>query len=195
MMDDTMHTRHDEFDRLFLTFEPSVRAYCARRVEHGSIDDAVNDTFGVAWRKLDEVPAGEAALPWLYGVAYRVIQHLWRTNGRAARLRTRMEPLIERPAGSLDDGLVEHHDRRRVLEAAALLGEDDREILRLTLWEELSSAETAAALGITPAAARQRASRARRRLASAFRQLEEHPEPGRDQPSIWARPNAEPTRK
>lgn len=114
----------------------SIRKYCLRRLDHGSVDDAVNDTFAVAWGKIDLVPEGEAALPWLYGVAYRQIQHTWRMNGRAARLRTRVEAMFERPTDSLGHSLIEDDDRRRVVEAAARLDDVDQEILRLTLREE-----------------------------------------------------------
>jgi RNA polymerase sigma-70 factor (ECF subfamily) len=178
---DTMDTARAKFDRLFEAFETPVRNYCARRVGHHEVDDAVNDTFAVAWRKIDLAPDGPAGLPWLYGVAYRVIQHAWRTNGRAVRLATKVGAHIERPAHSLDDDMVEADNRRRVLEAAARLEAADQEILRLTLWEELSPTEAATILGLTPEAARQRASRARSRLADEFRRLD-------TRPSTWARP-------
>lgn len=181
-MSDATDTARARFDELFDAYESRIRDYCARRLDRGSVDDAVNDTFAVAWRKIDLAPDVRAALPWLYGIAYRVIQHNWRSNGRAARLRTRVAALADRPADSLDDGLIEDDDRRRVLDAAARLDDADREILRLTLWEELSSADAAAVLDVTPEAARQRASRARSRLAVEFRRLET----GR--PSPWARP-------
>lgn len=35
--------------------------------------DAVAETFLVAWRRLPEVPSGEEARPWLYGVARRTL--------------------------------------------------------------------------------------------------------------------------
>lgn len=176
-----MDATQAKFDRLMDACETPIRNYCVRRVDAGSVDEAVNDTFAVAWRKIDLAPEGGAALPWLYGVAHRVIQHAWRTNGRAARLRSRIGTMVERPIDSLDDGFIEDDDRRLVLEAAARLDEADREILRLTLWEELSAIDAASALGVTADAARQRASRARSRLAAEFRRLEEGP-------SSWARP-------
>lgn len=175
-----MDTARAKFDRLFEAFETPVRNYCARRIHHDDVDDAVNDTFAVAWRKIDLAPDGSAALPWLYGVAHRVVQHVWRTNGRATRLATKVEANVDRPTDSLDDDMIEADNRRRVLEAAARLEAPDQEILRLTLWEELSPSEAAIALGITPEAARQRAARARSRLAEEFRRL--------DRPKSWARP-------
>ena len=182
---ETMDTAQAElqvkFDRMFEAFEPAVRNYCARRIRLDDVDDVVNDTFSVAWRKIDLAPEGPAGLPWLYGVAHRVIQHMWRTNGRTARLATKAGAYAEPPEESLDDDLVEADDRRRVLDAAARLDPADREILRLTLWEELSPSQAATVLGVTPEAARQRASRARSRLAEEFRRLD-------NRPNGWARP-------
>jgi DNA-directed RNA polymerase specialized sigma24 family protein len=44
--------------------------------------------FLTMWRRIDEVPEGDAALVWLYGVAYRVIGHQWRSVKRRSRLRS-----------------------------------------------------------------------------------------------------------
>lgn len=182
---ETMNTAHADlqvkFDRMFEAFEPSVRNYCSRRIRPDDVDDVVNDTFTVAWRKIDLAPEGPAGLPWLYAVAHRVIQHMWRANGRTARLATKAGAYTERPPESLDDDVVEADNRRRVLDAAARLDPADQEILRLTLWEELSPSQAATVLGVTPEAARQRASRARGRLADEFRRLDRRTDG-------WARP-------
>ncbi len=46
------------------------------------------ETFLVAWRRLDDVPAD--ALPWLYGVARRVLANERRSAGRRAALEQRV---------------------------------------------------------------------------------------------------------
>lgn len=177
-----MDTAHEDFDRLFGTFEGAVRAYCARRVDASSVDDAVNEAFTVAWRKIHLAPAGDTALPWLYAIAHRVVQHTWRSDGRRARLHDRVgSTTVHAATAPTDDHVVEADDRRRVLEAASSLDEGDQEILRLTLWEELPSTEAGAVLGISPEAARKRASRARRRLAEEFERIGRSADP-------WARP-------
>ena len=52
------------------------------------------------------------------------------------------------------------------------LGDDDRELLLLVSWEELSPAEAAKVLGISSLAARSRLHRARRRLRALLEQRE-----------------------
>ena len=172
-----MDDPHQRFQRLFEAHESAIRAYCARRVEPGSVDDAVAETFSVVWRKIAQVPDQGSALPWLYGVAHRVVQHEWRGRGRRMRLRDRSVSAVEPRPLELVDQVHEREDRRLVLEAARRLSEADQEILRLTLWEEISPSAAAIVLGTTVDAAKQRASRARRRLAEEFRRLSECPAP------------------
>lgn len=170
-----MDDQHRFFERLFRAHEDEVRAYCARRLEGGVVDDAVAETFAVAWKKLDQLPVDAPLLPWLYGVAYRVVQHEWRSNGRRMRLHRRSISYYERPRDGVVEQLHEDEDRRTVLEAASRLPEDDQEILRLTLWEEITPKEAGLVLGISADAAKQRAHRARQRLAEEFHRLAERP--------------------
>ncbi len=166
-----MTDAQEHFERLFEAHEHHIRAYCARRLDAASVDDAVSETFAVAWRKVDDLPQGDGILPWLYAVAHRVVQHAWRGSGRRARLHDRVRSSIDRPTAETADDVAEREDRRLVLAAAARLSPDDQEILRLTLWEELTPSDAAVVLEISAEAARQRASRARKRLGDEFRRV------------------------
>ena len=55
-------------------------------------------------------------------------------------------------------------DPKGILEALGALEEADRELLMLVGWEELTPAQAARVLEVTPLAARSRLHRARRRL-------------------------------
>ena len=149
----------------------SIQAYCARRTAGSHVADAVADTFLVAWRKIDQVPNGEAALPWLYGVAYKVLSHQWRHRARSRRLVEKLRGLAHVEALGPEVLLVRSEEYRAVLAASARLRPIDQEILRLTLWEELSHADVAAVLGIEVTAVKQRAYRARQNLADEYRKL------------------------
>src|SRR3954454_9333069 len=61
--------REARFNGLFDAHYSAVRAYAWRR-DPSNADDVVAETFLVAWRRLDDVPAD--ALPWLIGVARNV---------------------------------------------------------------------------------------------------------------------------
>jgi RNA polymerase sigma-70 factor (ECF subfamily) len=62
-----------------------------------------------------------------------------------------------------------------VLRALAELHADEREVLMLTAWEELSSPEAAAVLGCSPTAYRIRLHRARLRLRRVMSELDTTP--------------------
>ena len=159
------------FAEIYRRHARSIQAYCARRTTGSQLADAVADTFLVAWRRIDQVPAGEAALPWLYGVAYKVISHQWRHRARSRRLVEKLRGLAEVQALGPDVILIRSEEHRVVLAASARLRPIDQEILRLTLWEELPYADVAVVLGIETTAVKQRAYRARQNLADEYRKL------------------------
>lgn len=132
----------------------------------------VADTFLVAWRRLDEVPAD--ALPWLYGVARRVLAN----HRRAAR---RTIALSERAAalkGSHRDDWEAVDDQLSILSALATLNQKDREVLSLIVWEGLDASRASQVLGCSKAAVAVRLHRARKRLGRALHaSASEHPQP------------------
>jgi RNA polymerase sigma-70 factor (ECF subfamily) len=64
-----------------------------------------------------------------------------------------------------EEQLLRVEQDREVIEALARLKLTDREIITLTLWDELSPVEIAQVLGISRDAVDQRYSRAKRRLS------------------------------
>lgn len=158
------------FGQLYREQARAILAYALRRVD-GPEDaaDVVAETFLVAWRRLDEVPIGTAARPWLYGVARRVIANLHRTERRRTRLGRRLAEtlrteLAARPAP--------RDEATAALRAMAGLRDEDRELLLLVSWEGLTPGEAAKALGISSLAARSRLHRARRRLRALLEERE-----------------------
>ena len=131
--------------------------YALRRTDRDTAQDVVAETFTVAWRRLDKVP--EKPLPWLYGVARRVLANQRRSTRRLTSLRRKLEPDADTAPELADPEL-----------AAALraLPAIDREILALVAWEGLTAAEAAVVLDCTSTAARLRLHRARARLAAAL---------------------------
>ena len=160
------------FARLYDLHHRPIRDYCRRRLDVHRVDDAVAEVFLTAWRKLDDVPVDDTARLWLYRVAYRVVGHQWRGVTRRKRLEQRLRSASGRALPGLDDTLVERDEHRLVLRAAANLGQTDAEVLRLSVWEQLSIADIANLLDIEPNAVKQRLHRARRNLAREFRRLD-----------------------
>lgn len=152
---------HARFEDLYRAHAGRVRAYALRRTTSAAADDIVAEVFLVAWRRLDDIP--QPALPWLLGVARRVLANRRRGESRSAALRQRLaaQPVAESGEfGDSDDGRA-----RRALSA---LGEHDRELLMLIAWDELDPAEVAQTLGVRRGTVAVRLHRARRRFAEAL---------------------------
>lgn len=152
------------YDENFLAIE----AYCFRRVPRDVAGDAVAETFLVAWRRIDDVPFGPDARPWLYGVARRVLANARRSTGRNDRLTDRLA--IERGLSeqSASFSAQEATDDSPLFEALQQLSDDDQEVLRLLVWEELSHVEIGTILECSTNAVGVRVHRAKKRLADAL---------------------------
>ena len=101
MGDSVERTREDRFEELFREHYGAVRGYALRRAARELAQDAVSETFLVAWRRLDDVPAD--ALPWLFGVARRVLANQRRSAARSSALEQRLAATAA-IAGSNDPG-------------------------------------------------------------------------------------------
>jgi RNA polymerase sigma factor (sigma-70 family) len=167
------------FGQLYREQGRSILAYALRRVEDPEdAADVVAETFLVAWRRLGEVPVDGGARLWLYAVARRVIAN----RNRAERRRTRLgERLAETLRTELAARPAPAGEAAEVLRTMGELGDEDRELLLLISWEELSPGQAAKVLGISSLAARSRLHRARRRLRAL---LEDRESTGRRSPEL-----------
>jgi RNA polymerase sigma factor (sigma-70 family) len=160
----TPASRLARFDQLFIEHQRHVLAYAMRRTRAlADAEDAAAETFAIAWRRLDAIPAAEP-LPWLYGVARRVLANQRRGNGRRERLAA-----LLRPEDDVATPIRVGEDLDGPASASlASLSPGDQEVLRLVAWEELGHREIAQVLGITPNAVAIRLHRARARFAHAL---------------------------
>lgn len=150
------------FEELYRAHADRVHAYALRRTSASVADDVVADVFLVAWRRLREVP--EDPLPWLLGVARRVLANRRRGDSRAAALHVRLAGAHRSDQPGAPQDIAGEH----VLSALAGLGERDRELLMLIAWEGLDQAEVAATLGVRRGTLAVRLHRARQRFADAL---------------------------
>ena len=151
----TTDHREAAFATLYEQCYGAIHAYAARRVGIDAADEVAAETFLVAWRRFDAMPA--PPLPWLYGVARNVVLRHHETThretlARAAAERERPGPI---PEAAEDPAIWDAWNRLRV---------SDREVLALIAWEELTVAEAARVLGCPAPQFSVRLFRARRRL-------------------------------
>lgn len=151
------------FEQVFTTTSDAVLSYALRRVDAPEdAADVLAETFLVAWRRIQDVPPGDAGRLWLYGVARRVLANHRRGSNRrrnlGSKLATTLSDHISSPTtDAVETGLA-------VRRALARLHEDDRELIRLSSWEGLTPVELSTVLAIPAVTVRTRLHRARQRL-------------------------------
>lgn len=154
-----MSNERAEFEALFLQTRVPLLAYLRRRAFSEDAADLLAEVYLVAWRRRTELPAGEERRLWLYGVARTLL---------AAHHRLSSSRVDAEVAGNVHTSDEENGDDRRgeaVRRALESLNDVDRELVTLTMWERLSTADAGRVVGITAGTARVRLHRARARLA------------------------------
>jgi RNA polymerase sigma-70 factor (ECF subfamily) len=168
----------DVFVRLFWCHGPAVHSYLSRRAGHQAADDLLEEVWVRAFRSRDRYDDRLPALAWLYGIARNVLLGHFRSE---RSIRT--EDSGRHDLGEPDpwDAVDEQLDARRTVsgltEALAALSGDDREVLLLVAWEQLTPAEVALVLDIPPGTARSRLHRARTQLRGYLETSESPPRP------------------
>ncbi len=160
-----MDDRRRHFEEIYAANRGPVLAYLLRRT--ASAEDAADvlaETFLTAWRRLDDLPAGERTRLWLYGVARNVLAN----HQRGERRRSALTDRLHAELSTAYQPPQYTGAAARIAAALRSLPEADREVLTLASWEELDAGEIAEVLGCSRNAVRIRLHRARRRLADAY---------------------------
>jgi len=146
------------FDAAFAAEFAPLHRYLARRVGSSAADELAAETFAVAFRRWDKLDPERPVRPWIYGIAANVMRHHWRKERRMLRAyaRTGVDPV------SAED--EPRQGTRELADALAGLRPDEREILLLTAWAELTDVEIADALSLPVGTVKSRLSRAREKL-------------------------------
>lgn len=158
----TIFERH--FDRIF--------SYIARRLGEDKASDIAAETFTIAFRRRGDYDRSRAdALPWLYGIAVRLIRKHRVTEFRRSRALQRSAAAMSREVQGQHD-IDARLDAERVLPqvaaAVSKLSADDRETLLLIAWAGLSYQEVAFATDVPIGTVRSRLNRVRTRLQAAL---------------------------
>jgi RNA polymerase sigma-70 factor (ECF subfamily) len=160
--------RDTRFEDLYNRHRSAVWLYCRRRVGQDRAYDVMGEVFLVVWRRIDSAPPGPDALPWLYRICHLTLSNQWRGAARRLRLESKLYGIGVTQPIPLIDHVVAREEVRNVLHLLEGMRASDAEILKLAAWEGLDSGEIATVLDISPVTARQRLSRARRRLSNLY---------------------------
>lgn len=173
-------TADERFTRIYEAYYPDVLAYCARRVDRSDAEDVANEVFTTLWRRIGSFDPDEP-LPWLYRVALGAVRNRQRSRKRLMALRTKLDGSWQSEP-SAEVYVVKSDADRVVLDALAELKSGDQEVLRLSVWEELTAREIGLIVGCSVSAAEQRLWRAKQRLAKSLSRVSpgytpSHPSP------------------
>jgi len=174
---DTAQTHDERVDRFRHLYDASyddLWRYCLRRSpDRAAAEDTLSDTFAVAWQKLDDAPTGADGRPWLFAIARNHLRNRWRKERSSLRLLDRLKSMPT--AVPSDPAMLAADNSAAVAAALGQLKEQDRELLRLAAWEELSHREIAESLGCSENAVAIRLHRARERFAEALKKTRKVP--------------------
>ena len=147
----------------------TVANYLRRRLYPlgtADLDDLVEETLIVAWRRVGDIPEGAEA-PYLIGIARNVLKNAKRGAQRRTHYETSVRPV--RDQDSAEDVVVADLAIRDALEG---LSDADREVLLLNAWDGLDVEALARVFSITTNAAAVRLSRAQKRFRDALASTE-----------------------
>jgi RNA polymerase sigma factor (sigma-70 family) len=159
-----MTSADERFTHLYQQHYGDIERYVRRRAPDLAVRDVVAEVFLVVWRRPDQI-SWTHPLPWLYGVARRVLANELRSVQRARALRERVSAQV---VGNTADHADEIAHRLEIAAAFDSLSAADQEVLRLVAWEGLSGRDAARAAGCSLTALTMRLNRARRRLRAAL---------------------------
>jgi RNA polymerase sigma factor (sigma-70 family) len=155
--------RAEAFEELFERHFDAIYGYLARRVGPDLGRDLASETFTRAFgaRKRYDALLGEER-PWLFGVANNLLRRHYRDEER--RLRAFAQLDVRR-----DDAWP---DEPRLADALGALSRDERDVLLLFAWADLTYGEIATSLGLPVGTVRSRLHRARAQFRVALEKEE-----------------------
>lgn len=155
------------FSSMFLSHYDDVLGYCVRRTNRADADDVAAEVFTTAWRRIDDLD-WETAKPWLFGIARGALANHNRSTGRRNRLGMRVGSLADHPVEGPEVQVIRREQDQEVIDVLGSLRPKDREVLMLSVWENLTAPDIGIAVGVSTAAAEQRLHRAKQRFADAL---------------------------
>ncbi len=158
------------FETLYRRFYPRVSGYVFRVCRRADlVEEVVGDVMLTLWRSAARFDGRSRVSTWVFGIAYR------KTLKALERHRRRHESLDEAPEPAAEGGAEARVARRELrgslLAAMASLSADQRAVVDLAYFQDLSCAEIAAAVGCPVNTVKTRLFHARRRLRELLPEL------------------------
>ena len=160
----------DLFDEIVRRHADAICGYIRRRLDRDRALDLTNETFQIAFdARSSYEPVHATAAPWLYGIARNLVRQDRRARAKHLRLVRNLssEPapeMVDTTSGSVLDAELAEAIRRAVGD----LPVDQRDVVELVHWENLSYEAVAEVVDVPIGTVRSRLSRARSLLRRAL---------------------------
>ncbi len=165
---------HAAFARIYDAYAPLVASVCRRRYL-ADPDDALQETFLRAYRRLDDVDGPEKLAAWLCAIA----RHVCSERVRSATRRQRHEEhamsqpaTMPRPPATPPDDADRREDLDRLTAALDQLGDDERLAIHLHYIEPDPVRAAKESLGLSRSGFYKLLARARQHLAANMREAQ-----------------------
>jgi len=150
-------------------FWERIRLFAAQRLSSiAECEDVAQETMRRVLEAIraERLRSPEALPAFVFETARNVCRQRHRSDARQGRAFDRLRPWITHAAPHDDPlaDLVSDQERGAVQVALGQLDDDDRQLLRMSYYQSLDTAEVAERLGVTPGAVRVRRFRALHRL-------------------------------
>jgi RNA polymerase sigma factor (sigma-70 family) len=159
------------FGVIFERYADDILRYTSARLGGDLAEDVTAETFLAAFRGRGGYDLGRGnARPWLYGIAIRQIGKHRRAERRYRQALGRVEAeTVTADFGDRSaDRVTAQQLRPRLSAVLSGLPRQDRELLLLVAWADLTYEESADALGVTVSAVKSRLHRIRARTRQAL---------------------------
>jgi len=117
-------------------------------IPEASVDDALQDVFVVALRRLDDFRDGTHPKAWLFAIALRVAGNFRRAQSRRAPLAALAPDALPGPLAGPFEQLSRSEAARTLHELLAVLDDDKRAVFVLAELEQMTAPEMSEALGV-----------------------------------------------
>lgn len=162
------------FERLYVAAFPRVYAFVRYQVSSiEAAQEVVSRVFLKAYKHRERIPAGEAAMHWVFRIAHTTLVDYWRVDGRRERANVPVQEMVEQVSSSATPE-VDYQRRQQLgdlLQLVSDLSDDDRAMLALKFAADRTNRDIASILNLSEAAVSMRLLRALRRLRQRLQSI------------------------
>lgn len=162
-----LRTTENRFEELYTANREDIFRYARRRTATDSDAlDAVSDTFSAVWSRIHDAPSDPESRLWIFGIARNVLRNQSRSAARRHNLLAKVARTLGPTWESARDVSAECDPN--ITRALSSLNSMQREIIQLSVWEDLSSSEIARVLDLRDSTVRSHLARGLKKLEEQF---------------------------